>query len=101
MAALASVEGRFGWSATSVEQDDDGVRVSIVEEGGTGREVLEADYLVGCDGGHSLVRSRVGIERGGTDFDQLMVLAVFRSRALHEGLKRFPDRSTYRVCARS
>ena len=97
MAALGSVEGRFGWSATSVEQDDDGVRVSIVEEGGTGREVLEADYLVGCDGGHSLVRSRVGIERGGTDFDQLMVLAVFRSRALHEGLKRFPDRSTYRV----
>jgi hypothetical protein len=91
------VEGRFGWSATSVEQDDDGVRVSIVEEGGTEREVLEADYLVGCDGGHSLVRSQVGIERGGTDFDQLMVLTVFRSRALHEGLKRFPDRSTYRV----
>ena len=54
------------------------------------REILEADYLVGCDGGHSLVREQVGIERGGTDFDQLMVLAVFRSRELHEGLKRFP-----------
>jgi 4-hydroxyisophthalate hydroxylase len=27
----------------------------------------------------------------------LMVLALFRSRALHEGLKRFPPRSTYRV----
>ena len=26
-----------------------------------------------------------------------MVLAVFRSRALHEGLKRFPERATYRV----
>ena len=64
---------------------------------GPGREVLEADYLVGCDGGHSLVRSQVGIERGGTDFEQLMVLVVFRSREFHEGLKRFPDRSTYRV----
>ena len=43
------------------------------------------------------VREQIGIERGGTDFDQLMVLAVFRSRELHEGLKRFPARSTYRV----
>ena len=31
------------------------------------------------------------------DFDELMVLGVFRSRELHEGLKRFPERSTYRV----
>ena len=96
MAALASVESRFGWTAKTVEQDDQGVRVAIVEEAGS-REVLEADYLVGCDGGHSLVRSQVGIERGGTDFAQPMVLAVFRSRAFHEGLKRFPGRSTYRV----
>jgi 2-polyprenyl-6-methoxyphenol hydroxylase-like FAD-dependent oxidoreductase len=97
MATLQSVEDRFGWTATTVEQDDSGVRVAIVEEGGPGRAVLEADYLVGCDGGHSLVRSQVGIERGGTDFDQAMVLVVFRSRELHEGLKRFPGRSTYRV----
>ena len=60
----------------------------------SGRQVLEADYVVGCDGGHSLVRQQIGIERGGTDFDQLMVLAVLRSRELHEGFKRFPPRST-------
>ena len=58
---------------------------------------LEADYVVGCDGGHSTVRQQVGIERGGTDFDQLMVLAVIRSRELHEGFKRFPPRSTFRA----
>ena len=97
LATLKSVDSRFGWTARTVEQDDEGVRVAIAEEGGAGREVLEADYLVGCDGGNSLVRTQAGIERGGTDFGQLMVLAVFRSRALHEGLKRFPDRSTYRV----
>ena len=43
--------------------------------------MLEADYVVGCDGGHSIVREQIGIERGGADFDQLMVLAVFRSQA--------------------
>jgi 4-hydroxyisophthalate hydroxylase len=97
MAGLPNVESRFGWSATAVEQNDAGVRVSISEEDGAGREVWDADYVVGCDGARSLVREQVGIERGGTDFDQLMVLVVFRSRELHEGLKRFPARSTYRV----
>jgi 2-polyprenyl-6-methoxyphenol hydroxylase-like FAD-dependent oxidoreductase len=97
LATLRSVDAFYGWTARTVEQDDDGVRVGIVEEGGAGHETLEADYLVGCDGGHSLVRSQVGIERDGTDFEQLMVLAVFRSRELHNGLRRFPDRSTYRV----
>jgi 2-polyprenyl-6-methoxyphenol hydroxylase-like FAD-dependent oxidoreductase len=97
MDSLPSVESRFGWTAKSIEQDAKGVRVTIAEEKGPGREVLEADYVVGCDGGHSIVRSQVGIERGGTDFDQVMVLVVFRSRELHERLKRFPERSTYRV----
>jgi 2-polyprenyl-6-methoxyphenol hydroxylase-like FAD-dependent oxidoreductase len=97
MASLPNVESRFGWSAKTVEQDDTGVRVSIVEEGGPGQMVLEADYVVGCDGGHSIVREQVGIERGGTDFDQMMALIVFRSRELHEGLSKFPERSVYRV----
>ena len=97
MAELPTVESRFGWSAELVEQGDDGARVAVVEAGGAGREVLEADYVVGCDGNHSTVRRQIGIERGGADFDQLMVLAVFRSRELHEGLKRFPPRSLYRV----
>jgi 2-polyprenyl-6-methoxyphenol hydroxylase-like FAD-dependent oxidoreductase len=97
MASLPNVESRFGWTAKTIAQDTDGVRVAIVEEDGAGRDILEADYVVGCDGGHSLVRDQVGIARGGTDFDQLMVLVVFRSRELHESLKRFPPRSTYRV----
>ena len=95
MAELACVEARFGWSAESIAQDADGVRATIAERDGKARAVLEADYLVGCDGGHSTVRDQAGIARGGADFDQLMVLAVFRSRALHERLERFPLRSTY------
>ncbi len=97
MKALPSVTSRFGWSAETVEQDDKSVRVTIVEQAGSGREILMADYVVGCDGARSTIRDQIGIGRGGADFDQLMVLAVFRSRELHEGLKRFPGRSTYNV----
>jgi 2-polyprenyl-6-methoxyphenol hydroxylase-like FAD-dependent oxidoreductase len=98
MATLPNVEARFGWSASAIVQDDNGVRVTVGREGGSEQEVWEADYVVGCDGGHSLVRQQIGIPRGGTDFDQLMVLVVLRSREFHEELKRrFPERSIYRV----
>src|SRR5579862_5516093 len=97
MAALPNVANRFGWVAEKIEQDEKGARVTIAEQGGTGRTVLEADYVVGCDGARSSTREQIGIARGGADFDQVMVLAVFRSRELHEGLKRFPGRSTYNV----
>jgi 2-polyprenyl-6-methoxyphenol hydroxylase-like FAD-dependent oxidoreductase len=96
MASLPLVEAHFGWTVRSIEQDEAGVRVAI--EAGDGRDViLEAEYVVGCDGSHSIVREQAGIKRGGADFDQVMLLAVFRSRELTEGLKRFPMRSTYRV----
>jgi 2-polyprenyl-6-methoxyphenol hydroxylase-like FAD-dependent oxidoreductase len=97
MAALPSVKTWFGWGAESVEQDEKCARVAIAERGGNGRMLLEADYVVGCDGGHSIVRSQAGIARSGADFDQKMMLAVFRSRELHEGLARFPVKSTYTV----
>ena len=97
LATLPNVETRFGWTASKIEQDEHCARVSVAKEGGAERETLEADYVVGCDGPRSLVREQIGIERGGEDFDQLMVLIVFRSRELHEELKRFPERSTYRV----
>jgi 2-polyprenyl-6-methoxyphenol hydroxylase-like FAD-dependent oxidoreductase len=96
MATLANVEAWFGWTATAVEQDANSVRVTITKDAQS--EVLEADYAVGCDGGHSTVREQIGIPRSGHDFDQLMVLIVFRSPELHEGLgKRFPPKSIYRA----
>lgn len=96
MAGLANVDARFGWTAQKVEQDAGGVRITVAPDGGS-PEVLAADYVVGCDGGHSLVREQIGIARSGSDFNELMVLALFRSRELHEKLGRFPPRSTYRV----
>src|SRR6476469_1845217 len=50
--------------ATKSAQDAHGVKVAI-EKGDT-KETWEADYVVGCDGGHSLVREQIGIPRSGT-----------------------------------
>src|SRR5207237_10919448 len=83
-------EGFFSWSADTEIQTNQ-------ETLSAGGQILEAKYVVGCDGGRSLVRESLGIERSGTNFDQRMVLAVFRSKQLHEGLKRFPEGTTYRV----
>ena len=96
MAALPAVESRLGWTVKGVTQSATSVRVTAVEEKTGREEVLEADYAVGCDGSHSMVRGQIGIERSGEDYDTLMVLAVLRSKELHQGLERFPGRSTYR-----
>jgi len=97
LADFPHVTRLFGWSAERIEQDDRGVRITIAEVRGSESQVLEAQYAVGCDGARSTVREQLGIDRGGADFGERMVLAVFRSRELHEGLKRFPERTTYRV----
>jgi 2-polyprenyl-6-methoxyphenol hydroxylase-like FAD-dependent oxidoreductase len=47
---------------TGFAQDDTGVEVEVSD-----RESLRADYLVGCDGGRSLVRRAAGIEFPGWD----------------------------------
>jgi 4-hydroxyisophthalate hydroxylase len=113
---LRSVTTLFGWTAARVQQDADGTSVTIVPSGDSGGpfyswsadaeqqtnadvsgRVLRAKYVVGCDGGKSLVRQTMGIDRGGRNFDQRMVLAVFRSKELHEFLNRFPPSTTYRV----
>lgn len=96
LATLQNVELRVGVTATAVAQSAEGVRATVTNERGE-PETLEADYLVGCDGGQSMVREAAGIVRSGTDFAQTMALVVFRSRDLHDKLKRFPERSTYRV----
>jgi 4-hydroxyisophthalate hydroxylase len=97
---LDSVTAMFGWSVTGVTGvtgDTGGVRVTAAEDPGGERCEIEADYVVGCDGAHSAVREQAGIGSGGSDYDQRMVLAVFRSRELHAHLDRFPLRTTYRV----
>lgn len=95
--ALDPVETLYGWSAASVSQRGDGVRVTAVAADGGERCEIDGAYVAGCDGARSLVREQAGIPSGGADFNQRMVLAVFRSSDLNAGLQRFPPRTTYRV----
>src|SRR5579883_615946 len=74
---LPSVTTLFGWTAERVEQDEVGTSITVLN--GEERLTLKALYVVGCDGGKSLVRESMGIDREGRNFDQRMVLAVFRS----------------------
>jgi 4-hydroxyisophthalate hydroxylase len=94
---LPAVHRLFGWQAERIDQDENTVRVSVQSEDGSAKKMLNCDYLVGCDGAHSLVRSQIGIKRSKQDYEQTMLLAVFRSSELEEKLTRFPQRSTYRV----
>ncbi|WP_458095713.1 FAD-dependent monooxygenase [Roseomonas sp. WA12] len=96
-AELPAVTTVYGWSAEAVEQDANGVRVTIAERNGPGRRILRADYAVGCDGSRSTLREAAGITQTRSDHDRLMVLLVFRSTGLHELLSRFPGKSYYNV----
>jgi 2-polyprenyl-6-methoxyphenol hydroxylase-like FAD-dependent oxidoreductase len=51
-----------GRKATGFTQDDSGVDVALSDG-----QSLRADYLVGCDGGRSLIRKAAGIEFPGWD----------------------------------
>jgi 2-polyprenyl-6-methoxyphenol hydroxylase-like FAD-dependent oxidoreductase len=94
VAELACVEALYGWSASEVSQDHDGVSVLISERGGGGQRRLHASYVVGCDGSRSTVREQAGITQTLSDHDRLMVLLVFRSHALHDLLEqRHPGKS--------
>jgi 2-polyprenyl-6-methoxyphenol hydroxylase-like FAD-dependent oxidoreductase len=53
---------QYGSDVTGFSQDDAGVDVAL-----SGGQSLRAEYLVGCDGGRSLIRKAAGIEFSGWD----------------------------------
>ncbi|MBT7485037.1 MAG: FAD-dependent oxidoreductase, partial [Rhodospirillales bacterium] len=62
---------RFGCYAESFEQNDDSVYISTVREPDGMAETWHAEYLVGCDGGRSLIRHLLGIKyQGDTGIEQ-------------------------------
>lgn len=52
----------YGCEVTGFAQDDGGVDVEL-----SGEQSLRAEYLVGCDGGRSVIRKAAGIEFPGWD----------------------------------
>ena len=97
LAELPSVQTLFGWDATTIGQDAEGVTVTLTERRGQHQRSVRAAYAVGCDGSRSRVREQAGITQTLTDHDRLMVLLVFQSSELHELLTCYPGKSFYNV----
>jgi 2-polyprenyl-6-methoxyphenol hydroxylase-like FAD-dependent oxidoreductase len=76
-----------GIEVTGFEQDDIGVDVPLSD----GRS-LRAEYLVGCDGGRSLIRKAAGIEFPGWDPTTSSLLAeVEMTEEPETGIRRTPS----------
>tara|TARA_R100000365_G_C2747356_1_gene77185 strand:- start:3948 stop:5576 length:1629 start_codon:yes stop_codon:yes gene_type:complete len=97
VAELPSVKVLYGWSGSSVEQDQNGATLGISEREGDATRTVTAQFVVGCDGSRSGIRETAGIAQTRSDHDKLMVLLVFRSTELHDLLKRYPNKSFYNV----
>jgi 3-(3-hydroxy-phenyl)propionate hydroxylase len=93
----------YGDEVTGFAQDDDGVDVLLADG-----EPLRAQYLVGCDGGRSLIRKAAGIEFPGWDPTKSNLIAEVETTeeppqgVRHDatgvhGLSRMEDGRTFRV----
>ena len=69
---IAELEVRiyYGCEVTGFAQDDTGVKVELADG-----QSLRAQYLVGCDGGRSIIRKAAGIEFPGWDATRSNLIA--------------------------
>ncbi|WP_263385659.1 FAD-dependent monooxygenase [Granulicella arctica] len=62
----------FGTTFGSFNQSDESVTASVVKDGAI--EITHARWLVGCDGGHSIVRKQTGISFEGETRDEIRMI---------------------------
>jgi 2-polyprenyl-6-methoxyphenol hydroxylase-like FAD-dependent oxidoreductase len=80
---LPSVTVRYGCELTSFEQDANGVTAQARSTDGASSAVRAA-YMVGCDGGGSLVRRQLGIKLNGEANIQQLRQALYYCEELYE-----------------
>ncbi|MFS0896175.1 FAD-dependent monooxygenase [Mycolicibacterium litorale] len=61
-----------GWRLTGFGQDDDGVSATVST--GSDERTIRAQYLVGADGAHSVVRKTLGLNFEGAAFEEQYML---------------------------
>jgi 2-polyprenyl-6-methoxyphenol hydroxylase-like FAD-dependent oxidoreductase len=74
-------EVRLGWSVEGFTQEDEfvSIRTSFASTTGENQiEIIDAAYLVGADGAHSLVRKAMGLELQGETLDAQLVATDLR-----------------------
>ena len=73
----------WGYMATSVTQDDEGVTITVVNaEDFSTEKTIRAKYAVGCDGGKSWIRKQLGIHNIGKFVVQRACSITFKSPEL-------------------
>lgn len=81
-----NVTVRYGCELMDFEQDAGGVAVSARTVDGRD-ETLRAAYLVGCDGGSSRVRKKLGIKLDGRGRIRDLVQIIFKSDELYRRIR--------------
>jgi 2-polyprenyl-6-methoxyphenol hydroxylase-like FAD-dependent oxidoreductase len=81
---IPSITVRYGCEFVSLQQDERGVTARVQTTGGT--QEIRAAYLVGCDGGGSLVRKELGIALSGEGNLLGLRQALFRCDELFDRL---------------
>lgn len=91
--AARGVAVERGVALTGFVQDDNGVTVTLADGDGA-EETVRADYLVGADGAHSVVRKTLGLTFEGAAFEEQYMLgdvevdwsmpAGYAVRAMHQ-----------------
>ena len=64
-----------GAAVTDVTQNDGQVELSVTRAGGGELQTLTADWVVGCDGARSIVRTCLGVSFDGEDYGQDWLMA--------------------------
>lgn len=82
VATLPQVELRYLTEFQSFQQTSDGVIATIIDVNSGKEEIVEADFLVGCDGGRSNIRRALGIKYEGVFSQGQNVAVLFRSPIL-------------------
>ena len=72
--ATWGVEVEFGARLVSFEQSQDVVSATVTL--GEGQTVLSARWLIGCDGGHSLVRKQAGVDFAGETLEDIRMIVA-------------------------
>lgn len=80
--SMPQVEVRHSSSVVGLEQTEG--RVTVTAESPEGRETVEAQYVLGCDGGNSFVRSALCVEQHDYGFSEPWMVCDFRFRRLTE-----------------
>ncbi|GAB3158921.1 FAD-dependent oxidoreductase [Amycolatopsis stemonae] len=81
LARRETVDARWGWSLTGVDQDATGVTATATDDAGR-EHVVRGKYLVGADGARSTVRRSCGIPLTGRSHEIRNVQVIFDAPGL-------------------